>query len=151
MLCHVAPKRLQIPLLSSFMSFVSHSFVSRRSGTFARILTPRLSSPRGTVFFRSDRTLITLTHSASRIQPAAAPLLLPQHGRIDPLFKRTLVSYHLRRATDTYSTYFAGWASASTPQSSVDPAEAEALQCLEQGTQKLEDVRSLGFSLLYLV
>lgn len=33
-----------------------------------------------------------------------------------------------------------GWASSVTPQSSVsDPAETEALRCLEQGTSKLEE------------
>jgi hypothetical protein len=40
------------------------------------------------------------------------------------------------RRTDEWS----GWASASTPQSYVDPAEAEATQSLDAGTQKLEDV-----------
>jgi len=33
-----------------------------------------------------------------------------------------------------------GWATSTTPHSTAsDPAEAEALQCLEQGTQKLEE------------
>jgi hypothetical protein len=33
-----------------------------------------------------------------------------------------------------------GWASANSPQSSLDPGEAEAMRCLEEGTQKLEEV-----------
>lgn len=33
-----------------------------------------------------------------------------------------------------------GWATSTTPHSTAsDPAEVEALQCLEQGTQKLEE------------
>lgn len=43
-----------------------------------------------------------------------------------------------------------GWASSVTPQSSAsDPAEAEALRCLEQGTAKLEDGDVLGAKELY--
>jgi hypothetical protein len=35
---------------------------------------------------------------------------------------------------------YPGWATSLTPQSSAsDPAEAEALKCLEQGTAKLEE------------
>ena len=34
---------------------------------------------------------------------------------------------------------FLGWATSSTPQTTTDPAEVEALQCLEEGTQKLEE------------
>ncbi|KAH9479654.1 hypothetical protein JR316_0008249 [Psilocybe cubensis] len=43
------------------------------------------------------------------------------------------------------------WASSVTPQSSAsDPAEAEALRCLEQGTAKLEDGDVQGAKELYL-
>lgn len=43
-----------------------------------------------------------------------------------------------------------GWASSITAHSSAtDPAEAEALQCLEQGTQKLEEGDVQGAKLLY--
>lgn len=35
---------------------------------------------------------------------------------------------------------FIGWATSTTPNSSaVNPAEVEAMQCLEEGTQKLEE------------
>ncbi|PSR90599.1 hypothetical protein PHLCEN_2v4892 [Hermanssonia centrifuga] len=44
-------------------------------------------------------------------------------------FTRPVVSYPSRR-----------WATSTTPHSTAsDPAEVEALQCLEQGTQKLEE------------
>ncbi|PPQ79676.1 hypothetical protein CVT25_003250, partial [Psilocybe cyanescens] len=47
--------------------------------------------------------------------------------------------------------FAAGWASSVTPQSSAsDPAEAEALRCLEQGTAKLEDGDVQGAKELYL-
>lgn len=43
-----------------------------------------------------------------------------------------------------------GWATSLTPQSSAsDPAEAEALQCLEQGTAKLEEGDVLSAKELY--
>ncbi|KAF8159795.1 hypothetical protein B0H34DRAFT_674093 [Crassisporium funariophilum] len=43
-----------------------------------------------------------------------------------------------------------GWASSVTPQSSAsDPAEAEALRCLEQGTAKLEEGDVQGAKSLY--
>ncbi|ETW79085.1 hypothetical protein HETIRDRAFT_428767 [Heterobasidion irregulare TC 32-1] len=44
----------------------------------------------------------------------------------------------------------AGWATSTTPHSTAtDPAEAEALQCLEQGTQKLEEGDVKGALELY--
>jgi hypothetical protein len=47
-------------------------------------------------------------------------------------------------------TFVTGWASSTTPHSTAtDPAEAEALQCREQGTQKLEEGDVLGAKLLY--
>jgi len=43
-----------------------------------------------------------------------------------------------------------GWATSVTPQSSAsDPAEAEALRCLEQGTTKLEEGDVQGAKALY--
>jgi hypothetical protein len=43
-----------------------------------------------------------------------------------------------------------GWATSVTPQSSAyDPAEAEALRCLEQGTTKLEEGDVQGAKSLY--
>ncbi|KAA1468768.1 TPR-like protein, partial [Dentipellis sp. KUC8613] len=43
-----------------------------------------------------------------------------------------------------------GWATSTTPHSTAsDPAEVEALQCLEQGTQKLEEGDVQGAKELY--
>ncbi|KAF9526139.1 hypothetical protein CPB83DRAFT_770842 [Crepidotus variabilis] len=45
---------------------------------------------------------------------------------------------------------FTGWATSVTPQSSAsDPAETEALKCLEQGTTKLEEGDLQGAKSLY--
>ncbi|EGN92196.1 hypothetical protein SERLA73DRAFT_117649 [Serpula lacrymans var. lacrymans S7.3] len=47
-----------------------------------------------------------------------------------------LTSHTRARASKTHRR----WATSTTPQSSTsDPADAEAMQCLEQGTQKLEE------------
>jgi hypothetical protein len=43
-----------------------------------------------------------------------------------------------------------GWATSTTPHSTTsDPAEVQALQCLEQGTQKLEEGDIEGAKALY--
>jgi hypothetical protein len=43
-----------------------------------------------------------------------------------------------------------GWATSTTPHSTAsDPAELQALQCLEQGTQKLEEGDVEAAKMLY--
>ncbi|KAF9221363.1 TPR-like protein [Gyrodon lividus] len=49
-----------------------------------------------------------------------------------------------------HNLLYQGWATSTTPHSTAsDPAEAEALQCLEQGTQKLEEGDVQGAKELY--
>ena len=48
------------------------------------------------------------------------------------------------------TTITLGFATSTTPHSTpIDPAETEALQCLEKGTQKLEEGDVEGAKLLY--
>ncbi|KAH9975887.1 hypothetical protein BGW80DRAFT_69229 [Lactifluus volemus] len=61
------------------------------------------------------------------------------HSRHHPAWRRTLLSPDSKR-----------WATSTTPHSRAsDPAEEEALLCLEQGTQKLEEGDVEGAKKLY--
>ncbi|RPD72519.1 TPR-like protein [Lentinus tigrinus ALCF2SS1-7] len=53
---------------------------------------------------------------------------------------RLSASASCSRSLRTSAQHHLGWATSTTPSSSaVNPAEVEAMQCLEEGTQKLED------------
>lgn len=87
-----------------------------------RILTTRMS--------------LRVVHAARR----AAATVLATQPRLSAL-PALRASHALRRATP-HAQYYSNkrFATSTTPHSTTsDPAETEALQCLEQGTQKLEE------------
>lgn len=124
------------------------SFVFQRNGTLWRAATTPPLAIRSPGVHRS---LATLVRSAVRpLRTAQAVHCASPCSN----FKRNL-SITPRRVYNAaillvryLFKLYEGWASAASPQTSSDPAEVEALQCLEEGTQKLEDVSADAIFLL---
>jgi len=123
---------------------------------FPRGLAPRLQ--RGPFALQSRHwhhyvPTRTMPSSSARYRPAP-PSLGPIHA------KRRHHHPHLASCpfgAINFTSYFVlivflhiGWAASTTPHSTAsDPAEEEALLCLEQGTQKLEEGDVEGAKFLY--
>ena len=89
------------------------------------------------------------------------PVIAPQHSHWDPstlnvgtiiLILRPALPKSINFTSDFVLIVLLhiGWAASTTPHSTAsDPAEEEALLCLEQGTQKLEEGDVEGAKFLY--
>ncbi|OJA19231.1 hypothetical protein AZE42_08638 [Rhizopogon vesiculosus] len=107
--------------------------------SFATTRPRALSRPsfplRTNVLSRTPRSI--LLHTASHAAPAIAT------PRLGYAFRR-------KCAGESWNHAFKRWATSTTPHSTAsDPAEVQAMQCLEQGTQKLEEGDIQGAKELY--
>jgi hypothetical protein len=127
------------------MSWIALSFAFQKK-QFPRLFALRL--PR--VHFSFDS-------SHSRHHPAWRRTLLSPDSKRTRRFSLSLQSSLAKKKTPQFHICFflivlshTGWATSTTPHSRAsDPAEEEALLCLEQGTQKLEEGDVEGAKKLY--
>jgi len=126
---------------------ISVSFALQNFG-FPRGLAPRLQ--RGPFALQSRhwhryvQSTRTMPSNSARYRPAPSPG--PIHAKRRHPFQRH--QFHILLCPNCFTSL--GWAASTTPHSTAsDPAEEEALLCLEQGTQKLEEGDVEGAKFLY--
>ncbi|KAJ8585990.1 TPR-like protein [Rhizopogon salebrosus TDB-379] len=80
----------------------------------------------------------------------SARLHTASHGALAIATVRLGYAFRRKCAGESWNDAFKRWATSTTPHSTAsDPAEVEAMQCLEQGTQKLEEGDIQGAKELY--